>query len=135
MRCSDCGIEKSPDEFNRTEQARTGPVRRCKVCYNARTRETIRRNGGARKYHMKRRYGLTPEQINQLKAKQGGLCAVCHEAEATQVDHDHETGRVRGILCLHCNAGMGAFRDNPRLIYQAIDYLSTIPIDDLVELR
>lgn len=66
-------------------------------------------------------------------AQQGGVCAACGTAEATQVDHDHVTGRVRGILCLHCNAGMGAFRDDPRLIYQAIDYLSSTPIEELAE--
>lgn len=133
MRCSDCGIDKSDDEFNFKERARPGPKKRCKVCYNARTRESIRRNGGNRKYHLKRRYGITSQEAEALKATQGGLCAVCRKAEATQVDHDHETGRVRGILCLHCNAGMGAFRDDPRLIYHAIDYLSTIPIEDLAE--
>jgi hypothetical protein len=54
---------------------------------------------------------------------QGGLCALCKTNPATQVDHDHKTGRVRGILCLHCNAGMGAFHDDPAIIERAIRYL------------
>ncbi len=135
MRCRSCGVDKPIDEFPRIRKNQPKRAPHCKPCYNARTRESVRRNGGARKYHLKAKYGLTPEQIEELKAKQGGLCAVCREAEATQVDHDHDTGRMRGILCLHCNAGMGAFRDDPRLIYQAIDYLSTVPIEELVELR
>jgi hypothetical protein len=133
MWCSECGADKSPDEFNLNERLRSGPNRLCKICYNARTRDSVRRNGGARKYHLKGKYGLTPDEFDALRSAQGGLCAVCGVKEATQVDHDHKTSRVRGILCLPCNAGMGAFHDDPRLIYMAIDYLSPQPIEDLVE--
>jgi hypothetical protein len=51
------------------------------------------------------------------------LCAVCREREAKQVDHDHQTGAVRGIVCLLCNAAMGAFHDDPNLIRRAIAYV------------
>jgi Recombination endonuclease VII len=54
---------------------------------------------------------------------QGGLCAACKKNPATQVDHDHKTGKVRGILCLNCNAALGALKDDPRLVWEAIDYL------------
>jgi hypothetical protein len=54
---------------------------------------------------------------------QGGLCALCRTRPATQVDHDHATGAIRGILCLLCNAGLGAFGDDPKVISSAIYYL------------
>ena len=54
---------------------------------------------------------------------QDGVCAVCRKNPPTQVDHDHETGLVRGILCDGCNGGLGHFRDNPDLIRRAIAYV------------
>jgi hypothetical protein len=70
-----------------------------------------------------RRYGIGAEEVDELIRQQGGLCAVCGRREAKQVDHDHETGVVRGIVCLLCNAAMGAFHDDPNLIRRAIAYV------------
>lgn len=58
-----------------------------------------------------------------MMTKQGGLCAICKEAKATHIDHSHETGRVRGVLCLACNTALGSFRDSPKLLARAIVYL------------
>jgi hypothetical protein len=58
-----------------------------------------------------------------MVAEQGGLCKICRRREATQIDHDHRTGVIRGILCLYCNAALGAFHDDPLVIQNAIDYL------------
>lgn len=58
-----------------------------------------------------------------LKAAQGGICAVCGERRAVHVDHDHDTKRVRGILCELCNGFLGAFNDDPDLLRAAIKYL------------
>ena len=61
---------------------------------------------------------------------QDGRCAICGSAEVKQgnskyfhVDHDHETGAVRSLLCAMCNKGLGCFEDNPLLLQQARDYL------------
>lgn len=55
---------------------------------------------------------------------QGGLCAICRQEPATQVDHDHRgSDGVRGALCDGCNGGLGAFEDDPEIIRRAIDYL------------
>lgn len=79
--------------------------------------------GTSRHYHLKQRFGLGSDQVEAMILEQGGVCRVCRENPATQVDHDHATGRVRGILCLNCNAGMGAFGDSVHRMYSALDYL------------
>jgi hypothetical protein len=60
---------------------------------------------------------------NRVLVEQGRVCAVCGVKPPTQVDHDHETGVVRGILCLYCNTPMGAFGGDPQLIKAAIEHL------------
>jgi hypothetical protein len=69
------------------------------------------------------KYGIGADEVDELIRRQGGVCAVCRKREAKQVDHDHETGAVRGIVCLLCNAAMGAFHDDPDLIRRAIAYV------------
>lgn len=54
---------------------------------------------------------------------QGGLCAMCREAPAEHVDHDHASGRVRGLLCFNCNGALGQFRDRTELMLRAVAYL------------
>jgi hypothetical protein len=54
------------------------------------------------------------------------LCAVCRQREAKHVDHDHETKRIRGILCFNCNRGLGKFGDDVELMGRAVDYLESV---------
>jgi len=122
-RCADCGQTKEAVEFPRNRSTRSGLHPYCKLCHNRRTRESVRKSGGSRKYHLKRRYRLTLEEFDRLVERQGGLCAICREAPATDVDHDHKTGRVRGILCEPCNGTIGLFHDDPAIVRRAIDYL------------
>jgi hypothetical protein len=69
-------------------------------------------------------YGLTQEQFEAMLRMQGGACAICQQSTSDYcVDHCHVTGRVRGILCRSCNAGIGQFRDNPKLFLDAADYV------------
>lgn len=75
-----------------------------------------------------RRYKLTPEQYEAMFAAQGRACAICGTQSPAHknkwhVDHDHETGAVRGILCGHCNAGLGYFRDSYLSLVGAFNYL------------
>lgn len=74
-----------------------------------------------------RRYGLTKEEADEIKA-QG--CAICGRTEAPgrwgngmHIDHDHTTGIVRGVLCHGCNVSLGHFQDDPDLLEQAVAYL------------
>jgi len=85
-------------------------------------RKTIqarKRGGGAR---------LTPEQIEEIFQSQGRVCAICGSDHAGSkggwnLDHCHKTGRVRFILCAHCNRGLGAFKDNPETMRKAADMI------------
>jgi recombination endonuclease VII len=123
-RCSDCGKTKPLTDFPRNKNSRDGVHCHCKPCHNARGRETRQRlYGGSRHYHLRRKYGMGAAEVQALLDAQGGICPVCLKRPATQVDHDHKTGRVRGVLCLYCNAAMGAFHDDPDLIAKAIAYL------------
>jgi protein-arginine kinase activator protein McsA len=70
--------------------------------------------------HLRQRYNLTLEDFEHL-SKNG--CNICGSHKALHVDHNHETDKVRGILCQLCNRGLGHFKDNPQLLSTAITYL------------
>lgn len=75
------------------------------------------------------RYGITIQQRNEMFNKQDGLCAICGKPPKTiltqfHIDHDHMTGRIRGLLCVKCNMGLGLFKDNLRLLEKAKEYLN-----------
>lgn len=72
-----------------------------------------------------RMYGLTRIEYEMLTARHGGTCAICKlKTDALCIDHDHDTGKVRGVLCVDCNLGLGRFKDNPDRLRGAIKYLS-----------
>lgn len=77
----------------------------------------------SRLYTLKSQYGLTEEDYNQLLQAQNSACAICNEALPLCVDHNHRTGKVRGLLCRVHNAGLGQFGDDPRLLRKAAEYL------------
>ncbi|MFG2246461.1 endonuclease VII domain-containing protein [Spirillospora sp. NPDC048823] len=79
--------------------------------------------GSARHYHLRQKYGINAADADWLLKMQVGLCAVCFDFPAKHVDHDHETGAVRGIACHGCNTGMGQFGDDPVALRRAADYL------------
>jgi recombination endonuclease VII len=86
-----------------------------------------------RRYAIKKRYGVTLESIREMDLAQGGRCAVCSGDPAEinktahhrvlHVDHNHATGRVRGLLCNPCNRAIGFVRDNPEIARKLADYL------------
>jgi hypothetical protein len=119
-RCADCADVKDVSDFPRSG---AGWGSYCKPCHNARGRQTVAKLGGARHYHLKRRYGIGSDDVEAMIEAQGGLCAICGEAPPAHVDHDHGTGAVRGILCFNCNGGLGQFRDRVDILRNAIEYL------------
>lgn len=70
-----------------------------------------------------RRYGLTRDEYFALVADHAGRCGICGEAASLHIDHDHVSGRVRGLLCQPCNMGLGCFEDDPDLLGKAIAWL------------
>lgn len=122
-RCPDCGTERPVDEFGKNRATKDGLTAYCRMHQRQRTRESLARNGGSRRYHLRRRYGIEPEQFDTLVAKQGDVCALCRTAVPTHLDHDHATNRIRGALCVPCNNGLGLFRDDAAALRRAASYL------------
>lgn len=79
-----------------------------------------------RKRQLFYKYKMTPEDYEKLFEKQNGRCDICNKPQekTLSVDHNHETGKVRGLLCTHCNQGLGRFKDNVYLLQCAIFYLT-----------
>ena len=104
----------------------------CYECKKARTYQFRRDNPELAKQYTKtsrrrRSYGLEPEQYAALLEDQHGTCAVCREqptGRGLHVDHDHETGEIRGLLCHNCNTALGLFKDNMLILTAAMAYLS-----------
>lgn len=124
--CGKCRERKSMDSFYWTSPAKKSRMRICKPCKYRRNKAVPNLRGHRRK-HL---YGLTPEQFDQLRAEQGGRCAICRdvlteEDRRLHVDHCHATGAVRGLLCDRCNVGLGNYRDDPKLLRAAADYLES----------
>ena len=74
-----------------------------------------------------KKYGLTEAGYTELLARQAGVCAICGRPPVKRmlaIDHDHATGRVRGLLCGGCNQGLGHFQDDPACLLAAASYLS-----------
>lgn len=114
--CATDAVERYHAEPERARAAARDRARK------ARTPETTRNK------HLRDMYGLTREQYDALLAEQGGGCAVCKADKASgkgsfHVDHDHDTGAVRGLLCHHCNIAIGNAGDDPARLRALADYL------------
>lgn len=113
-----------------TEWARAHPER-----HRERTKAWQRANPGKtaislRRSRLKAKYGLTEEDYARMLETQNDRCAICGKPQIDSkdgrfhVDHDHKTGRVRGLLCDRCNVGLGSFEDNPQRLVLAARYLN-----------
>ncbi|GHF21520.1 hypothetical protein GCM10017776_44500 [Streptomyces griseoluteus] len=111
--CRRCGEIKPHSEWHRNATASDGLSTSCKACRAAKGRAD----------HLKRQYGITEAERDAMIASQRGLCVICLDAPAVHVDHCHETGRVRGVLCFNCNSGLGLLRDDPDTARRAAAYL------------
>jgi hypothetical protein len=77
-----------------------------------------------RDWYLRTEYGISLQQFVAMLELQGGCCAICgHVQKRLSVDHDHNTGRVRGLLCGSCNNGLGRFKDNATALRKAAEYL------------
>lgn len=149
--CSKCGGVFGLDCFyaatgNHGRHHRHSWCKPCVIADNREKRQALtgsakaewdERNRGYSRSKKLRRYGLTIEQYEAMFAAQGGVCAICRLPERNRqphrkdgkwvdplaIDHDHATGKVRGLLCMLCNTAIGKFGDDPVMLRQAADYL------------
>ncbi len=135
--CCDCRVVKELCDF--TPVARlvspgaSSVASACRACRTERNRELRAADPGRAALRAKHRaiqhtYGLTMEQWNALFEAQKGCCAICrkHSSEIKRglaVDHNHETGVVRALLCQPCNIAIGMFAEDPSTLAAAIEYL------------
>lgn len=125
--CSKCNIEKNESEFYYI--ASKGIYRGdCKSCNSAKASKwnkenPSKRSVNGRKNRLKALYGMTEEQFNQMKANQGNGCAICERKLKLVVDHDHDTGKIRGLLCNSCNRGIGYLQDSENILKRAMVYV------------
>ncbi len=147
--CRWCSESKALNAFGFTNGAINT---HCKACVNERARQWREKNPEAarqsvarwakkhptkarnhrRKTHLRMHYGISVEQYAEVVARQGGVCRICkmtptgsrENGKVLHVDHDHSTGKIRGLLCSHCNRGLGHFRDSSDLLLKAAAYLA-----------
>jgi hypothetical protein len=127
--CRTCEEEKDTSLFDKNPTGTFGVRGTCKACRGSHKERK-------RMHNIKSKYGITLEDFMEMYTDQDGCCAICNrevEVFATQdklmqianIDHCHTTGKVRGLLCNHCNTGLGKFMDDPDLLIQAANYLNT----------
>lgn len=143
--CSTCREKKELTEFNKDKRSTTGFCFECKKCrskrrklsqhkisaYNKKWRSENLEYAKLRdkRHNLKRNFRLTLEEYEHMKAAQNYGCAICQKNRSSIkkdlcVDHDHETGKIRGLLCDNCNRGIGLLQDNINLLHKAIEYLT-----------
>lgn len=132
--CRRCQVAKPRTEFTPHGVAKNGVQSTCRPC-NAemaaekRQRQPIQSREVMRRSRLKNIWGLTEEAFEEMLRLQDGGCAICKSTEPRgrgkfHVDHDHATGKIRGLLCHSCNTGLGQFKDSVGRLSAAIDYLN-----------
>ena len=124
--CIYCKVEQELIYFSKQPGNKDGLNNSCKKCRNV--YKATRKKANPRKfknYHLQHHYNITIEQYDELYLVQDGRCAICktHSDNLNgplHVDHSHVTGKVRGLLCLSCNRGIGFLKDS-RINVQAAD--------------
>lgn len=139
LKCTKCKEDKEVSFFSiRSKESEKIVYRsQCKECVSKANLERYYNRGGkegqahrARKFNLKK-YGMSIDDYDKMLEEQGGKCLICSSEDVSRtntsyrlfVDHCHATGKVRGLLCHHCNAGLGHFKDSVELLQKAIGYL------------
>lgn len=142
-KCSRCGLEKDKKDFRLNKGRKDGLSTYCSVCEREYNRQRYNnpekhkqikmdrkvylqnRKSSSRKWYLKATYNITPEQYQEMSDKNNGKCYICLEQKDyyLHVDHDHNTGYIRGLLCNNCNRALGLFKDNRESLLRAIQYL------------
>ena len=126
--CKRCGDEKPLDAFSVRSASKDGRQSYCKPCHNAVARaraaaDPEKRALEQRRSYIKRTYGITVEQYDEMYERQGGKCFICENEEATHVDHCHDSGDVRALLCHGCNSAIGLMKEDPDILIAGAMYV------------
>lgn len=132
--CRVCEVEKELSDYYKPRP--NGSERKeCKECHSKYYKNKWKGDNGeykkarlkaGRKYLLREKYGITLEQYDDMLNSQGGVCAICSSPPKRyhlSVDHCHETGDIRGLICRSCNFGLGYFGDTPESIKAVLDYV------------
>ena len=138
--CTKCNLEKPVSEYWKSSKVRKdGTVALRGYCISCGIEDRVKRyherNGKEQqKYrsfkNLMKQYGISVEYYEQERIKQNYQCKICGAHENTQphkrlyVDHCHDTGKYRGLLCNTCNTGLGMFKDNTEFLHKAIEYIN-----------
>jgi len=126
--CSRCNEVKPKEEFYARPGIARGYRYECKECSRAKLKKDYSENPEVfrerrRRSFRKTKYGIEQAEYDRLMQEQDGACAICASETNLVIDHCHETGKVRGLLCNSCNKGLGFFGDNDLLLRAAGGYL------------
>ena len=135
--CKSCSTEKPVEAFHKLTSSPDGLAYYCKPCKNEKLRKHRKKKPSkqyadrAGRTKQERMHKLEAGAYKEMLLKQGGKCAICGSRDAKTkhigdkffIDHNHNTGKVRGLLCRPCNSGLGMFKDNEAVIEQAVKYL------------
>src|SRR6185503_4094185 len=125
--CSGCGRELAASAFTRCQKNKDGLHSHCRECRSATKKAAYEsRPAEFAAKHRKQTYGLEPAAFAAMVERQQNCCAICGEEMGESynrhVDHDHETGAVRELLCSNCNRALGCAHDKPQLLRAMADY-------------
>ena len=130
--CGKCKTEKPIDAFYRNKSTLNGRYGWCKKCCSKYHKEkgysrTNKAKLYNKKYHLRKNYGLTLVDFDKMVENQNGVCAICGKPEIIYprlcVDHNHKTGKMRGLLCRECNIVLGFFEKDPNIGNKIKKYL------------
>lgn len=134
IKCKKCFTYKDSSDFNKASRNTNGLQSYCKVCAQAYHKEYKQLNPEqSTNAHYKRSFGLTLNDVKSLLEGQFNKCALCEKelsvlqgrgfSTIAHVDHDHVTGKVRGVLCGNCNTALGKLGDSVASIEKVLSYL------------
>ncbi len=132
--CKACNLAAKRARYAADPQKYVSMVRRWQRANPERMRDYRRERNARpdikrqqRDMYYRRTYGKSADEVDEMLDAQNGRCAICGAKPARlasmHIDHDHEHGHLRGLLCVSCNQGLGQFRDDPALLLRAIVYL------------
>lgn len=156
-KCTRCEKFLDDDQFYKRNKSKDGLSYYCRTCckqqgyeyyhanpklYNDRSHKNYRRlkvkdpdfnkkryQNQQRSFHLKKNFGLSETDYQNLFILQNGVCAICQEPNKSKihfaVDHNHVSGKIRGLLCYSCNTGLGKFKENVETMNRAIMYLKS----------